>query len=123
MSSNEVMTFMSCPWGPEVAQETHSICPGNGRLNCHLPVIFDKQQRVDGTAHHLFSLALQIVHGLRKQPLLFFLEMSKIFLKSICAVFGIKPIQLKAVKVHSWCSRHQKHYGSLSEKLKIPTGN
>lgn len=80
---------MSCPWGPEVAQETHSICPGNGRLNCHLPVIFDKQQRVDGTAHHLFSLALQIVHGLRKQPLLLFFGNVKDFSEiNMCRIWN-----------------------------------
>lgn len=37
--------------------------------------------------------------------------------------FHTKTFQLKAAKVHKRCIHYQMHYGSLSEELKMPTGN
>lgn len=101
MSSNEVMTFMLCPWGPEVASETLSICPSNGHLNCHLPVIFDKQHKWLILHTSYFPLTWKSCMFWKSNCHLYVLFLTvnvRFFFKWICGIFGTKPIQLRAIK-------------------------
>lgn len=103
-SRNEITALMLCPsW-----DRSAFVPDSNGPLNCHLPVIFDKQHKWMGLHASYLPLACHMVWENNHHFLYFFCRN----VKSNQSGWG------------RWrCSRHQKHDGSLSEKLKRPTGN